>query len=127
MFARVVTANRDMDPVLSCVDAQGRAAGFGALKAGLALEASLPYCRALLAKPPGPVLATLGAALKFELAVGMNGRVWVHSGDVPTTVRVVRALSGAAGVPAEQQAAWVAEQTALSTSVISHTHSVSFL
>lgn len=33
-----------------------------------------------------------GAALKFELAVGLNGRVWVASPDVQTTIVVVNAV-----------------------------------
>ena len=38
------------------------------------------------------VLASLGAALAFELAVGQNGRVWVGGADVGATVLVANAL-----------------------------------
>lgn len=38
------------------------------------------------------VLALLGAALAFELAVGQNGRVWVGGADVGATVLVANAL-----------------------------------
>lgn len=110
VYARVVTANRDMDPVLSCVDSSGRAAGFGPLKGGLVVECSLPHARTLLAKPPGPVLAALGAKLKFELAVGLNGRLWVNSVDCRTTIRVCRVLVGAQNVPVAEQQQWVMQQ-----------------
>lgn len=110
VYARVITANRDMDPVLSCMDSSGRAAGFGPLKGGLVVECSLPHARTLLAKPPGPVLAALGAKLKFELAVGLNGRLWVHSGDCPTTIRVCRVLVEAQDVAVAEQQQWVAQQ-----------------
>jgi exosome complex RNA-binding protein Rrp4 len=110
VYARVVTANRDMDPVLSCVDSSGRAAGFGPLKGGLVVECSLPHARTLLAKPPGPVLAALGSKMKFELAVGLNGRLWVNSVDCRTTIRVCRVLVGAQNVPVAEQQQWVVQQ-----------------
>jgi exosome complex component RRP40 len=77
VYARVVSASRDTDPILSCVDAFGRASGFGALKEGLPLQVSTALARQLLAQPPAPVLQQLGQLVQFELAVGMNGRVWV--------------------------------------------------
>lgn len=33
-----------------------------------------------------------GAALKFELAVGLNGRVWVTAPDAMTTIMVANAI-----------------------------------
>ncbi len=39
------------------------------------------------------MLAALGAALAFELAVGQNGRVWVAAPDVGATVLVANALA----------------------------------
>ena len=33
-----------------------------------------------------------GAALKFELAVGLNGRVWVTAPDTMTTIMVANAI-----------------------------------
>ncbi|PUU77932.1 hypothetical protein B9Z19DRAFT_1026156 [Tuber borchii] len=38
------------------------------------------------------VLEELGQNLSFELAVGRNGRVWVHSGDPKTTLCVMRCI-----------------------------------
>lgn len=110
VYARVITANRDMDPVLTCVDSNGRAAGFGPLKGGLVVECSLSHARSLLAKPPCPVLATLGAKLKFELAVGLNGRLWVNSSDCRTTIKVCRVLVDAQSIPLGEQQQWVSQQ-----------------
>lgn len=92
LYARVVSAHRDSDPVLSCVDAAGRAGGFGALKAGLLVDVPLPRARALLAVPPAPLLAALGACVEFEVAVGMNGRLWVTAGGAAATANVAAAL-----------------------------------
>jgi len=93
--ARVVTANPDMDPVLSCVDAQGRTAGYGHLKGGLTFECSCAWARALLGKPPPDVVVMLGKEVAFEMAVGLNGRVWVDAPSAALAVSVVRALRGA--------------------------------
>ena len=89
--ARVVTANPDMDPVLSCVDAQGRTAGYGHLKGGLTFECSCAWARALLGKPPPDVVVMLGKEVGFEMAVGLNGRVWVDAPSAALAVSVVRA------------------------------------
>lgn len=90
--ARVVTANPDMDPVLSCVDAQGRASGLGHLKGGLTIECSCAFARALLSRPAPPLLAALGKAVAFELAVGLNGRAWVDAPSAALVARVAGAL-----------------------------------
>lgn len=88
-----------MEPTLSCVDANGKAAGMGPLTGGLPFAVSTGAARALLGRPPCTALATLGAALSFELAVGVNGRCWVAAADVATTILVVNALQAAATLP----------------------------
>ena len=94
--ARVVVANPDMDPVLSCVDASGRAAGFGHLKGGLLFECSSAWARALLARPPPGVLAALEAERgAFELCVGLNGRVWASAASAAAAAGVARCLRAA--------------------------------
>jgi exosome complex RNA-binding protein Rrp4 len=68
-----------------CTAASGKAAGFGPLNGGYILECSTGLARVLLSKPTSPVLEALGKSLSFEIAVGMNGRVWVictSSGNV---------------------------------------------
>lgn len=93
--ARVVAASPDADPVLSCVDAAGRAAGFGHLKGGLTFECSCAWARALLARPPPAVLVALGAEAPFEVVVGLNGRVWVDAQGAALAARVARVLQAA--------------------------------
>lgn len=50
-----------------------------------ALTLSLPYPSSLarhrLLSPSNPLLSTWGARLPFEVAVGMNGRVWLKAGE----------------------------------------------
>ncbi|XP_073027557.1 uncharacterized protein [Primulina eburnea] len=79
LYVRVVKANIGMNPELSCMDASGKAAEYGPLKDGFSFESSTGLCRMLLKSPTCPVLETLGKKLAFEIAVGLNGRVWVNA------------------------------------------------
>ncbi len=112
MYARVESAPRDVEPQLSCVDASGKAAGMGPLLGGLPFSVSTGAARALLARPPGPALAALGAAASFELVVGANGRCWVSAPDVATTVLVANALQATALLAPERASALVAAMLA---------------
>lgn len=92
VYARVAAASRDTDPVLTCIDALGRAAGYGHLKEGIVFPVSTAHARHLLGTPAAPVLQGLGGKLQFEVAVGVNGRVWVAAGSPPTVVVVSNAI-----------------------------------
>jgi exosome complex component RRP40 len=92
VYARVVVANKDMEPELSCVAASGRSEGFGQLDGGgYCFSCSLHLCRNLM-HPRCAVLHHLGTHLPFELAVGLNGRVWVNGESVESIVLLVNAL-----------------------------------
>ncbi|EPS60099.1 hypothetical protein M569_14705, partial [Genlisea aurea] len=88
IYARVVKANPGMNPELSCVDGFGKAAEYGPLKNGFMFETSTGLARKLLSSPTCPVLEALGKKLAFEIAVGLNGRVWVNA-DSPSVVILV--------------------------------------
>ncbi|KAK4489131.1 hypothetical protein RD792_004925 [Penstemon davidsonii] len=92
LYLRVVKANPDMNPELSCMDATGKAGEYGPLKDGFMFESSTGLSRMLLSSPTCPVLETLGKKLAFEIAVGLNGRVWDAAGIVvsPTFSPVIQ-------------------------------------
>lgn len=92
LYVRVVKAIPGMNPELSCTDASGKAGEFGALKEGYMFECSTCLSRMLLSTPTCPVLDTLGKKLSFEIAVGLNGRVWVNASSPSTTIIVANAL-----------------------------------
>ncbi|KAK3394056.1 hypothetical protein B0H63DRAFT_444252 [Podospora didyma] len=99
VYARVVLANRHMDPELECVSSStGKAEGLGPLTGGMAFDVSLGLARRLLmarSREEGKVeiLELLGAeGLAFETAVGRNGKVWVGSDSAKTIILVGRAL-----------------------------------
>lgn len=93
VYARVARVHPDMDPELACTDEGGRAAGFGPLVGGYMFECNTGLARLLLSTPTWPVLAALEReGLSFELAVGLNGRVWVNSAAPQTTILVANAI-----------------------------------
>ncbi|KAF8540570.1 hypothetical protein BDD12DRAFT_734475 [Trichophaea hybrida] len=121
VYARISLANKHMDPELECFDAEtGKSAGFGELKGGMMFPVSLGLSRRLLgdgkkmlqvAKRAGEtweggngaeVLEELGQTIAFECAVGRNGMVWVDSGDIATTLMIMRCVQGSEGCTAEE-------------------------
>ena len=68
-----------------------QASGFGPLKEGFLITSNTHYARRLLSRPPCAVLAALEKHLKqFEVAVGLNGKIWINS---PSTARTVIACN----------------------------------
>lgn len=92
VYARVVAANRDTDAAIVCHDPQtGKSAGYGQLKEGNIISVSLGFARHLLFKGH-PVLEELGAIYSYELAVGVNGKIWVKGPDNKTTLLICQRL-----------------------------------
>ncbi len=99
MYARVTLANKHMDPELECVSAStGKADGLGPLIGGMIFTISLGMARRLmLSKPVEQGNLVLleeigGAGVPFEIAVGRNGKVWVDSKSVKTTLAIGKAI-----------------------------------
>ncbi|KIM43269.1 hypothetical protein M413DRAFT_444084 [Hebeloma cylindrosporum] len=92
VYARVSLAHKDMEPELECFDAQSRKSeGFGELKGGFMVRCSLSLCRELL-DPKHFLLPLLGRRFPLEVAVGLNGRVWVNAKDIKHTIALVRCI-----------------------------------
>lgn len=103
LYVRVVHANPDMNPELSCVDANGKASDFGRLKDGCMFESTTGLSRMLLSSPTCPVLEILGKKFAFEIAVGLNGRVWVNAESPYTIIVVVNAITNSDSLSRVQQ------------------------
>lgn len=104
VYARVSRTSKWEDTELECVSAStGKADGMGPLKGGMVFNVTPAFARRLMmgtdkeGKSKGGivVLEEIGEKVKFEVAVGRNGRVWVDSGSVRTTVAIGRLLSQA--------------------------------
>ena len=85
---------RDMEPELVCVDSYGKKAGLGVLTGGgFMFTVPLHLVRKLLS-PDCCLLKDLGGSIPFEVAVGMNGRVWIRGRSVKDTICLANAISG---------------------------------
>lgn len=102
VFARVAVCNKHLDPELSC-----HAAGagpkkdwmtgqsvYGELKGGTLIHVSTGLARRLL-DPECAILTAMGAGVPFEIAVGVNGMVWVQAASVKHTVAICAAVEKA--------------------------------
>lgn len=78
--------------------ATGKADGMGPLKGGMVFDVSPAFARRLMmgaSKGGVEVLELVGEKVRFEVAVGRNGRVWVDSGTVGGTATLGRLLKSA--------------------------------
>ena len=100
VYARVVVANKDMDPEISCAAPPGvssrdwvtRESLFGELLGGYSFDCPSGLCRAMAADAPCPLLEALGAVAAFEVAVGVNGRVWVDAAQASMLILSQQAM-----------------------------------
>jgi exosome complex component RRP40 len=91
IYAKVLAGNKDMETELTCVAPDGKAAGMGELKDGHSFDLSLAEARALL-RSDCPVLRELAKTCKFEMAVGVNGVVWVRAETTRNTCLIANCI-----------------------------------
>jgi exosome complex component RRP40 len=97
MYCRVAVADKDMETELTCCSPHFKKdwvtgeSLFGELTGGYALDCSLDLARRLLAED-AEVLQSLGKHLPYELAVGVNGKVWINSGNPLHTILISNAI-----------------------------------
>ena len=119
LYARISDLNSSLlDPVLSCQlgphdagiprrDWMTGEGCYGELKGGTAIRVSTGLARQLL-KPDNVVLSELSnLKLAFEVAVGANGLVWVHSTLPDYTVAIVNAIQNSSVLTEAQTRAMV--------------------
>ena len=58
---------------------------------GFAIWMSLSLCRRLLATE-STILQSLGKSYSFEIAIGMNGYVWLNGGTIEKTIGILNAI-----------------------------------
>ena len=101
VYARVSKASKWEDTEVECVNSStGKADGMGPLKGGMVFDISPAFARRLMmgtdnegvSKGGVVVLEEVGEKVKFEVAVGRNGRVWVDSGNVKAILMIGRLL-----------------------------------
>ncbi|XP_030557380.1 exosome complex component RRP40 [Drosophila novamexicana] len=91
LYARVLNANADIEPELVCVNSNGKRGKLGVLQDGFFFKCSLNLGRLLL-RESCPALAALTEELPYEIAVGVNGRIWVKAHSTRETVGLANAI-----------------------------------
>ena len=113
VYCRVCGIDPDIPISLLCTSPSGRGGGFGPLSGGMVYHVGTAYARHLLKTSEGDtedILQIIGSKIPFEIAIGVNGRVWV-SGETPmetaivgTTLQACEPIFGGFGdVSSEQQ------------------------
>uniref|UniRef100_A0A1I7T8Q0 KH_dom_type_1 domain-containing protein n=1 Tax=Caenorhabditis tropicalis TaxID=1561998 RepID=A0A1I7T8Q0_9PELO len=59
----------------------------GQLNGGYMFKVSLNHCRRLI-NPSCQILQTMGKFFKFEITVGMNGRIWINAATADDIIKI---------------------------------------
>lgn len=87
IYARVSSTEKSVDVELSCIDpTTGKDGGFGVLNNGYTFNISCAYARFLLFTPNAPILKKMVEKLQFEIAIGVNGKIWIKSDNSKSTM-----------------------------------------
>ena len=94
IYARLLSATREMEPELVCVDSYYKAGRLGILSdQGFLFNIDQDFAYRLL-NYDNLLLRTLGQKMAYEIAVGMNGKVWVNArkpSDIDTVFKALLA------------------------------------
>lgn len=103
VYARVAEMSKSMDPVLSCKngpldkglprkDWMTNEGCYGHLKGGTCCRLSVGLARELLHPECSVLMALSKSKLAFEIAIGVNGVLWIHSSLPEHTILVQNAI-----------------------------------
>lgn len=93
IYAKILSASKHIETELVCVNSNGKKDGLGLIgdKGGTMINVSIDTVRILLS-PHCDLLEKLGQIYRYEIALGMNGRVWINSSEASTIIRVINEL-----------------------------------
>ncbi|KNZ60213.1 hypothetical protein VP01_1595g3 [Puccinia sorghi] len=81
VYARVSLASNHTDTEIECINPTNQKGdGFGEMTGGILLS------------PPYKLLSRIGATQKFEISIGMNGRIWCKSNSVLNTLKIIHQI-----------------------------------
>ncbi|TIA83750.1 hypothetical protein E3P98_00594 [Wallemia ichthyophaga] len=95
VYARISLAHRDMETELECLNpATGKAEGYGELKGGLLADnLNINLCKSLLEKNSSLMNSIMNAFnFPFELATGVNGKIWIGAPSPAQVIAVYRTI-----------------------------------
>ncbi|KNC34398.1 hypothetical protein FF38_08348 [Lucilia cuprina] len=86
VYGKVVHVHRDQESEIECFDSKtGKSQGMGQLKGGNIITVRTGFARHLLYNQH-PEIEKLGSQVAFEMAIGVNGRIWINSKDLKTVL-----------------------------------------
>lgn len=91
VYAKMLVASKDMEPELVCVDSHGKKNRLGVLEDGFVFKCSLNLIRKVLS-PQCMLIDSIKNEWPFELAAGMNGKIWIKAKTMRETVAVGNAI-----------------------------------
>lgn len=95
VYARLLNAHREMEPELICVDQYFKAKRLGVLPdSGFLFNISLNLAYSLL-NIENPLLRTLAKRFPYEIAIGVNGKIWLKCKESKHIFTVLKAFETA--------------------------------
>lgn len=91
VYAKTLVASKDMETELVCVDSHGKKNRLGVLEDGFVFKCSLNLVRKVL-NQQCMLIDSLKNEWPFEIAAGMNGRIWIKAKSMRETVAVGNAI-----------------------------------
>ncbi len=98
IYGKVTLANKEFDTEITCISSFGTkkewSSGetiYGELKDGVIIKVSILKARSMLL-PDNVVLTTLGKYFAYEVAIGMNGLIWIKSKEILHAIIIRNAI-----------------------------------
>ena len=86
-----------------CVDKDGKKDGLGVLPhGGYMIKVPINIARRLLA-PDSQISQMLGSRYRFEKTIGLNGRIWIRSRSLETTILIANFIRQLEYIPNAEQ------------------------
>lgn len=101
LYARLIVASPDLEPELVCVNSLGKKGKLGVLLGGFVFNCSLNLARMML-REDCPLFCALKKEMPFEIAVGLNGRIWVKGKTTRETIALGNAILAAENATHEE-------------------------
>lgn len=95
VYARLLNAHREMEPELVCIDKYYKAGKLGPLSNDGFLINVNPNLAQRLLNNNNPLLKILGKKFPFEIAIGMNGKIWFNGRNCKDMLNLMNALYAA--------------------------------
>lgn len=92
IYARLLSAHREMEPELVCVDKYFKAGILGPLSSDGFLIHIPPDHAYRLLDPKNTVLRSLSKQLDYEIAIGLNGKVWINARRPEHILKIMKTI-----------------------------------